>query len=217
MVCYEERKIHDFICKEQYIEKRPDFANLVKYSRHLWRSSTVNVIHNVLCIKMYHIVGLVQERRNPIANTLELQFSCTNLSIWDADYQKKSGVALSTRGQHRSQISQKILYLSQYRNNTKVSVTHLFFQHANFDISWCHFSIHTFLIVLQLKLPFPATNRENIDYNNIAHCHYLTVPSQNRWNFNNTVNCVLLTENPCFWLTHWGLMTNDDLVLWHIP
>ena len=31
---------------------------------------------------LVHIDGLVQERRNSIANALELRLSCTNLSIW---------------------------------------------------------------------------------------------------------------------------------------
>ena len=34
-------------------------------------------------ISYLHINGLVQERRNSIANALELCLSCTNLSIWD--------------------------------------------------------------------------------------------------------------------------------------
>ena len=36
----------------------------------------------VLNISVY-IDGLVQERRNPIANALELRLSCTNPSIWE--------------------------------------------------------------------------------------------------------------------------------------
>ena len=37
----------------------------------------------ILFTKVVHIDGLIQERRNSIANTLELRLSCPNPSIWD--------------------------------------------------------------------------------------------------------------------------------------
>ena len=37
-------------------------------------------------VLIFHIDGLVQERRNSIANALELRLSCPNPSIWNLAY-----------------------------------------------------------------------------------------------------------------------------------
>ena len=45
---------------------------------------------NVTDWNLSHIDGLVQERRNSIANALELRRSCTNPSTWSETIQKKT-------------------------------------------------------------------------------------------------------------------------------
>ena len=54
--------------------------------------------HNSCRVEPY-IDGLVQERRNSIANALELRLSCTNRSIW---MMMKTTVATSAKGHDRS-------------------------------------------------------------------------------------------------------------------
>ena len=41
---------------------------------------------------IYDVDGLVQERRNPIANTLELSFSCTNPSTFSYCYPRRDAL-----------------------------------------------------------------------------------------------------------------------------
>ena len=56
-----------------------------------WWSSVIIQTTNVNVILKLHVNGLVQERRNSIANTLELHLSCTNPSMWSYNlitYQK---------------------------------------------------------------------------------------------------------------------------------
>ena len=51
--------------------------------RFMTRYDELHISLNIFFLKSDHYIdGLVQERRNPIANSLELRLSCTKPSIW---------------------------------------------------------------------------------------------------------------------------------------
>ena len=67
-----------------------------------------------------HFDGLVQERRNSIANALELRLSCTNPSIWDEGLCKKDATPLLT---HWSYVSLALTHRFVFIHTSSTELT----------------------------------------------------------------------------------------------
>ena len=70
--------------KSSAVMNLPTQVTEQSYKRNHIMSQTTNTIESRYnTVHFLHIDGLVQERRNPSANAMELHFSCTNPSIWN--------------------------------------------------------------------------------------------------------------------------------------
>ena len=58
--------------------KFPWFKYFIQRNTFHWSTVPLQFFFNFFVWSMAHVSGLVQERRNSIANALELRFSCTN-------------------------------------------------------------------------------------------------------------------------------------------